>query len=148
MLGKLNKKDLAVRAKKMKVATQTLPTEDLKLKVVFDVAPAPTDDEETYSRPVFKRRRKATTEPSELFISDGRAPSQQAPPPSPPPPRDMVVVQEGEGTSTQEEELWDPKLDVLPSWRKSFCLPKPRKTWLASRNITLCSRLRGSWGRL
>jgi len=60
MLGKLNKKDLAVRAKKMKATAQALPTEDLKLKVVFVVSPAPTDDEETYSRPVFKRRRKAT----------------------------------------------------------------------------------------
>jgi len=112
MLGKLNKKDLTARAKKMKADIQALPTEDLKLKTVVEAAPAPTDNEETYSRPVFRKRLKVTTEPSELFVLDGRAPSQQAPPPSPPPPRDMVVVQEGEGTSTQEEGLWDPNLDA------------------------------------
>ena len=86
MLGKLNKKDLAAKAKRMKAAAQALPTEDLKLKVVVYVAPAPTNDDETYSGPAFKRRRKATTEPSEPFVSDGRAPSQQTSPPSQPPP--------------------------------------------------------------
>jgi len=48
MLGELNKKDLAARAKKMKAAAQALPTEDLKLKVVVDAAPSPVDDEETF----------------------------------------------------------------------------------------------------
>ena len=76
ILGKHNKKDLAARAKKMKVASQALPTENLKLKVIVDVAPASIDDEETYSGPVFKRRRKATTETFELSISDRRTPSQ------------------------------------------------------------------------
>ena len=126
MLGKLNKKDLAARAKKMKVAAQALPIEDLKLKAVVEVAPALTDDEETYYGLVFKRRRKATAEPSKLSVSDGCAPSQQAPPPSPPPRRDMVVVQEGEGTSTQEEELWDPNLDV-PSFLEKILLPTKTK---------------------
>jgi len=56
MLGQLNKKDLAARAKRMKVAAQVLPTEDLKLKVIVDAAP--TNNEETYSRPVFRRRQK------------------------------------------------------------------------------------------
>jgi len=112
MLGKLNKKDLAARAKKMKAAAQALPIEDLKLKTVLEAGPAPTDDEETYFGPVFKKRRKATTEPSELSVLDGRAPSQQALPPSLPPPRDMVVVQEGEGTSASKEGLWDPNWDA------------------------------------
>jgi len=83
MLGTLNKKDLAVRAKKMKVVAQASPAKDLKLKAVAEVAPS--DDEETYSGPVFKRRRKATTKPVEHSASDGRTPSPQAPPPSPPP---------------------------------------------------------------
>jgi len=49
MLGRLNKKDFAARAKKMKAIAQVLPTLDLKLKVFVDTAPAPTDEEETYS---------------------------------------------------------------------------------------------------
>jgi len=59
----------------MKAAAQTLPAEDIKLKIVVEVAPTPTDEEDTYSGPVFKRRRKAATEPSDLSISDRRAPS-------------------------------------------------------------------------
>ena len=98
MLAQINKKDLAKRAKKMIVVAQAPPAQDLKLKVVFIIAPTPTDDdEETYSEPVFKRKRKTTATPSEISTSDGHAPSQQAPPPSPSPPRDMVVVQEDEG---------------------------------------------------
>jgi len=84
MLGKLNKKDLAARAKKMKEVSQALPTEDLKLKIVVEAAPAPTDDVETYSGSILDRRAPSP-----------QAPSPQAPPPSPPPSRDMVV-QEGE----------------------------------------------------
>jgi len=38
----------------------------------------------------------------------------------------MVVVQEGEGTSTQEEELWDPNLDV-PSFLEKILLPTKTK---------------------
>jgi len=99
MLGKLNKKDLVVRAKKMKEAAQTCPAQDLKLKAVVEAAPTLTDDKESYFGPVFKRRRRAATEPSEHSVSDGRAPSPQAPPPSLPSSRDMAVVQEDEGTS-------------------------------------------------
>jgi len=51
---RLSKKDLAVRAKKMKVAYQDFPAKDLKLKAVVEVAPS--DDEDTCSGPVFKRR--------------------------------------------------------------------------------------------
>jgi len=46
MLVQINKKYLEKRAKKMKAAAQVLPTQDLKLKVVVDAAPTPTDDEE------------------------------------------------------------------------------------------------------
>jgi len=38
----------------------------------------------------------------------------------------MVVVQEGEGTSVQEEGLWDPSLDVL-SFLKKVLLPNKAK---------------------
>jgi len=126
MLGKINKKDLAARAKKMKAPAQALPTKKHKLKIILEAAPTPTEDEETYSGPVFKRRRKAAIEPSELSVSNGRAPSKQAPPPSPPPPRDMVVVQEGEGTSIQEEGLWDLNLDA-PSFLEKMLLPTNTK---------------------
>jgi len=90
------------------------------------IAPAPTNGEETYSGPVFKRRRKATTETFKLFASDGCAPSQQAPQPSSPPPLDMVMVQEGEGTSTQEEGLWNPNLDA-PFFLEKILLPTKTK---------------------
>ena len=112
MLGRLNKKDLASKAKKMKETAQARPAEDLKLKVVAEVVPAPTDDEETYSGLGFKRRRRVATEPSEHSVSDGCAPSPQATLPSPPPSRDMVVVQEDEATSALEEGMWDPSLDT------------------------------------
>jgi len=125
MLARFNKKDLAARSKKMKAIAQAPPTEDLKLKVVVDVAPTPTDVEKTYSGSVFKRRRKVTTEPSKLSVSDGHAPSQHGPPPSPPFFRDMVV-QEGEGTNTQEEGLWDPNLDP-PSFLEKILLPTKTK---------------------
>jgi len=73
MLAPINKKDLAEKAKKMRAVAQAPSAQDLKLKVVVNAAPTPTDDEETYSGPVFKRRRK-TTEPSEQSVSNGRAP--------------------------------------------------------------------------
>jgi len=82
---RLSKKDLAARAKKMKVVAQASPLKDLKLKVVAEVGPS--DDEETYSGPVFKRRRKVVPESAEHSASNGRAtsPRTQVPPTSPPP---------------------------------------------------------------
>jgi len=73
MLGKVNKKDLAVKAKKMKAVAQALLAEDLKLKVVVEVTP--TNEEFTYSGSIFIKRRKAATEPSKHSVSDRRAPS-------------------------------------------------------------------------
>jgi len=55
ILDMLNKNDLAARAKKMKATAQASPAKDLKLKAVAEVVPS--DDEETYSGPIFKRRR-------------------------------------------------------------------------------------------
>jgi len=121
MLGKLNKKDLEARAKKMKTVAQALLAEGLKL-----ATPASADNEETYFGSVFKRRQKAAIKPSELSVSDGHAPSTQAAPPSPPPPRDIVVVQEGEGTSAPEEGLWYPNLDA-PSYLEKNLLPTKTK---------------------
>ena len=131
MLGRLNKKDVATTTKKMKETTKARPVQDLKLKVVAEVVPAPTEDEETYSESVFKRRCKADTEPSEHSVLDGRAPSPQAPLPSPPHSRDMVVVQEDEGTSAPEGRLWDPSLDA-PSFLKKILLSAKAKEKLES----------------
>jgi len=59
MLARINRKDLAERAKKMKAFPQTPPAQDLKIKVVTTATPTPTeDDEETYYGPVLKRRRR------------------------------------------------------------------------------------------
>jgi len=106
---KLRKKDLAARAKKMKAAAQASPSKDLKLKAVAEVAPS--DDEETYSGPVFKRRRKVVSELAEHFASDGRAPSPRAqvPPTSPPSSRDIVMQ---ENARAPVGGLWDPTLDA------------------------------------
>jgi len=57
----------------MKAAAQASPSKDLKLKALAKVAPS--DDEETYSGLVFKRRRKDTAEHVEHSASDGRVPS-------------------------------------------------------------------------
>jgi len=86
---RLNKMDLAARAKKMKVVFQASPAKDLKLKEVVEVAPS--DDEDTCSRPVFKRRRKAAPAPIEHSASDGWASSPKIPPPSPSPARDIIL---------------------------------------------------------
>jgi len=99
----------------------------LKIKVVVEAAPAPTYDVKAYSGPVFKRRRKASNEPSEHSVSDGRAPSPQAPPPSLPPSRDMVVVQEDEDTSAPEEGLWDPNLDAPSFLEKTLLSVKAKE---------------------
>ncbi|KAK7364532.1 hypothetical protein VNO80_13269 [Phaseolus coccineus] len=94
MLGTLEKKDLATRAKLLKDTAQVPPTEDLKLNEMVEVAPS--DDEDTCSGPLFKRRRKVVSVPTEHSAADGRAPSQQALPPSPSPPRG-IMVQESRG---------------------------------------------------
>jgi len=65
MLGRLNKKDLAVRVKKMKAAAQASLAKDLKLKTVAEVVPS--DDEETYFGSVFKRRQKVVAKLAEHF---------------------------------------------------------------------------------
>ena len=90
----------------MKAAAQASPSKDLKLKDVVEVAPS--DDEETYSGLVFKRRRKAT---AKHFASNGRAPSPQAqlPPANSPPSRDIAVQ---ESARAPVGGLWDPNLDA------------------------------------
>jgi len=57
----------------MRAVAQAPSAQDLKLKVVVNSTPTPTDDEKTYSGPVFKRRQKTTTEPSEQTVSNGHA---------------------------------------------------------------------------
>jgi len=124
----LNKKELAARANNMKATVQASPTKDLKLKVVVEVVPS--DDEESYSGLVFKRRRKVATEPVEHSASDGCALSPQAPPPNPSPFRD-IVVQESVGVSVPEGGLWDPTLDA-PSFLEKTLLTTNAKEKLKS----------------
>jgi len=68
---------------------------------------APSGDEETCSRLVFKRIRTDAAATSAHSVSNDRAPSYRNFPPSPSPSRD-IVVQEGRGESTSEEGQWDP----------------------------------------
>jgi len=59
MLARINKKDLAKTTKKMKAVAQSPQAQDLKFKALVIASLTPTkDDEETFSRPAFKRRRK------------------------------------------------------------------------------------------
>ena len=118
MLGTLNKKDFATRAKFLKVVAQAPPAEDLKLKAVAEVDLL--DDKETCSGPVFKRRRKADPTPTEHSASDGRAPSPQVPPPSHFPRN--IMVQESMGENLRNGGLWDPSLDA-PSFLGKTLLP-------------------------
>ena len=125
MLARIDKKDLAERAKSMRAVAQA--PQNLLLKAPAIIVPTFTEDnEETFSRPIFKRRRKTTAAPTEHSESDGCAPSNHAPPPSPTPPRDMIVVREDKGTSFQEEGIWDQGLDV-PSFLEKALLPNKAK---------------------
>jgi len=45
MLARINKKDLAERAKKMRAVAQAPPAQDIKLKVVVTVTPTPAEDD-------------------------------------------------------------------------------------------------------
>jgi len=55
---RLNKKDLAAMAKKMKAASPSFPAKELKMKAL--VAMDASDDEDRCLGPIFKRRRKTT----------------------------------------------------------------------------------------
>jgi len=55
---RLSKKDLAAMAKKMKAASHSSPAKEMKMKAMVEVAAS--DDEDTCSEPVFKRRRKTS----------------------------------------------------------------------------------------
>jgi len=122
MLAKIDKKELAKRAKRMRAAAQA--PQDLKLKAPTTVVPASTkDDEETNSGLVFKRKRKAIVAHLEHSHSNGRAPSHRTTLASPTQTRDMMVVQEDEGTSSKEKGLWDLDLDA-PSFLEKTLLPK------------------------
>jgi len=132
MLAQINKKDMAEMAKKMRAVAQAPQAQDLKLKALAIAAPTPMEDEEeTYFELVFKRRRNTTVAPSEHSTLDGHVSSLHAPPLSPSPSRDMVVVREDEGTSFQEEGLWDQSLDA-PSFLEKVLLPKKAKEKLMS----------------
>ena len=68
MLARIDKKDFPERAKRMRVAAQA--PQNLKLKALAIIVPALTeDDEETYSGPFFKRKRKTIVTPTEHYES-------------------------------------------------------------------------------
>jgi len=87
------------------------------MKAVVEVTAS--DDEDSYSRPVFKKRRKTTPEPTEHLASDGRVPSQRLPLPSPSPARD-IREQKSRGENHQKGALWDPSLDATSFLEKTL----------------------------
>jgi len=90
--------DLAVVAIQKKTAPGP-SAKDKKLKAVAEVAPS--EDEETESGLVFKRKRKADTVSLCLQTQIGRAPSYRESPPSASSSRD-IAVHEGRGESASE----------------------------------------------
>jgi len=91
MLARIDRKDLAERAKRMRVAAQA--PQDLKLKApVITVSTLTENDKETTSGLVFKRRRKTILAPTKHSQSDGRAPFNHASPPSPNPSCHLILV--------------------------------------------------------
>jgi len=63
---RLNKKDLVAMAKKMKAVLHSSPAKELKIKVM--VAMAASDEEDTCSGPVFKRRSKTAPHHRALIL--------------------------------------------------------------------------------
>ena len=88
MLDAKKRKNLTALAKQKKT-TQALSAKDKKLKAVAEVAPS--EDEETCSWLVFKRKRTDVTAISVHSASDDWAPFYRDFPPSPSPPRDIAM---------------------------------------------------------
>jgi len=82
---------------------------DKRLKGVAEVAPS--EDDETYSGLVFKRKRKADAAIPVPSDSDGRAPSYRECPLSTSSPRD-IAVREGKGENVSEGDQWDSSADL------------------------------------
>jgi len=81
MLSKFSKKELEEMVKRMRAATN-VPKDSLnqKLKAPATTTSTPTNDEETFSGPVFTRKWKALASCNKHSHSDGRAPSHHAAP--------------------------------------------------------------------
>jgi len=85
------------------------PVKDKKLKMVSEVAPS--EDGETCSGLVFKRKRKADVAILVPSDSNGRAPSYMECPPCASSHRD-IAVHEGRGESASEGHQWDSSADL------------------------------------
>jgi len=133
MLHTLNKRDLAARAKLLKVVAQAPPAEDLKLKAVAEMALS--DDEDTCLRPVFKRRRKAVSVPTVHLTSYGWAPLPQVPPPNPSLLAILWYKRVRERTC-KREDCGIPPLMPLPFLRRPCFPPRPEKNWTAWRRTS------------
>jgi len=82
---------------------------DKKLKMVLEVAPS--EDKETCSDLVFKRKRKVDAAIPMPSNSDSRAPSYKECPPSASSPCN-IAVHEGRGESASEGDQWDSSTDL------------------------------------
>jgi len=102
---------------KMKVASHSSPAKELKMKAVLKVDAS--DEEDTCSGPILKRRRKTAPQPTEHSASDGRAPSQHLPLLNPSPARDIKVQKSGR-ESIRKGGLWDPSLDATSFLEKTL----------------------------
>jgi len=133
MLSKFNKKELDEMVKRMR-AIANVPMDSLnkKLKVPSTTTSTPTGDEETFSGPVFTRKRKALATPTKHSHLDGRASSHHATPTEDQSlPRDMAVIQKGEAESFKGKNLWDPNLDAPAFLEKTLLSVEERERLMA-----------------
>ena len=107
MLDAQKRRNLAALAKQKKPILAP-SVKDKKMKVVAEVAPS--EDEDTCSGLVFKRKLKVDGAISAPSDSDGRAPSYGNSPSSASSPHD-IAVQEGRGESASKGDQWDSSSD-------------------------------------
>jgi len=131
VLNAEKRRQLAAVAAQLKAAPGPFaPTPiDQRLKGVVEVTEAAaSEDEDTCSGLIFKRKRKADVVVPAPLGSDGRAPSYKERPPSASSPRDIVVY-EGRGRVLQGAIVVSPLLICRPSFSGCWSPSRPKRDW-------------------
>jgi len=119
---------------------------DKRLKGVAEVAEvAPSEDEDTYSGLVCKRKRKADAAISVPSDSDGQAPSYKECPPSAFSPRD-IMVQEGRGECLGGQPVGPLYRSVFLSPESVAIHPSQREAGELGGGPLVGARVKAPWG--